>query len=70
MLRDQRPVVFIARKSTDGNLRAVWSYVDIGLKNEEYVEILSSRFDLKDGEQVVVSNHYTMIHDALIRIVE
>ena len=70
VLRDQRPVVFIARKSTDGNLRAVWSYVDIGLKNEEYVEILSSRFDLKDGEQVVVSNHYTMIHDALIRIVE
>lgn len=70
VLRDQRPVVFIARESSDGNLRAVWSYVDIGLQNEEYVEILSSRFDLKVGEQVVVSNHYTMIHDALIKIVE
>ncbi|RME01850.1 MAG: efflux RND transporter periplasmic adaptor subunit, partial [Calditrichaeota bacterium] len=70
VLRDQRPVVFIARKDAEGNWRAVWSYVDLGLQNETYVEIVNSRFGLKAGEPVIVSNHYTMVHDARIRIVE
>ncbi|MDQ7054431.1 MAG: efflux RND transporter periplasmic adaptor subunit [candidate division KSB1 bacterium] len=64
VLRDQRPVVFIARKDVEGKWRAVWSYVEIGLQNEEYVEIRSSRFNLKEGEPVIISNHYTMVHDA------
>lgn len=70
VLRDNRPVVFVARTDANGDLRAVWNYVELGLQNEEYAEILSSRFDLRAGEPVVTSNHYTMIHDALIRIVE
>lgn len=70
VFRDQRPVVFIARKNQEGKLRAVWSYVELGRQNEDYVEILSSRFNLKEGEQVIISNHYTMVHDAPIRIVE
>ncbi|MDQ7054222.1 MAG: efflux RND transporter periplasmic adaptor subunit [candidate division KSB1 bacterium] len=70
VLRDQRPVVFIARKDVEGKWRAVWSYVEIGLQNEEYVEIQSSRFNLKEGEPVIISNHYTMVHDARIRLVE
>jgi len=70
VLRDQRPVVFIARKDAEGQLRAVWSYVEIGRQNEQFVEILSSKFDLKEGERVITSNHYTMIHDARIKIVQ
>ncbi len=68
VLRDQRPVVFIVRKNKDGELRAVWSYVEIGHQNEEYVEIISSKFNLKPGEDVVISNHYTMIHNARLKI--
>ena len=68
VLRDQRPVVFIARKNENGELRAVWSYVETGHQNEQFVEILSSKFNLQPGEQVVISNHYTMIHDAKLKI--
>ncbi len=70
VLRDDRPVVFIARENENGELRAVWSYVETGKQNEEFVEIISSKFDLKPGESVVIDNHYTMIHDAKIRKVK
>ena len=64
IVRNNRELVFIAR---DG--RAVWSYVDTGLSNDRYVEILGSRMDLKPGEQVLTNGHYTMSHDAPVRIV-
>lgn len=70
VLRDNRPVVFIARENTAGELRAVWSYVDIGQQNAQFVEIKSSKFNLQPGESVVIDNHYTMIHDAKIRAIE
>ncbi len=64
IVRNNRELVFIAR---DG--RAVWSYVDTGLSNDRYVEILGSRMELKPGEQVLTNGHYTMSHDAPVRIV-
>ena len=48
LIRDQRKLLFIVR---DG--LAKWCYVETGLENEKYVEILSSTFDLKPGELVI-----------------
>lgn len=70
VLRDQRPVVFVIREDPDGVLRAKWNYIEIGLQNEEYVEILWSKFNIQPGEPVAISNHYTMIHDAVVKVVE
>lgn len=60
--RDQRKLVFIIR---DG--LAKWCYVETGRENEESVEVLSSAFDLKPGELVITSGHYTLVHDAKVR---
>lgn len=42
---------------------AKWCYVETGLENEAFVEILDSTFDLKPGELVITSGHYTLVHD-------
>ena len=62
LIRDQRKLVFVVR---DG--LAKWCYVDTGLENEEFVEILDSTFGLKPGEMVITSGHYTLVHDARVR---
>lgn len=62
LIRDQRKLLFIVR---DG--LAKWCYVETGLENEEFVEILSSTFGLMPGEMVITSGHYTLVHDAKVR---
>ncbi|MFQ5637297.1 MAG: hypothetical protein ACE5IR_04810 [bacterium] len=62
LICDQRKLVFIVR---DG--LAKWCYVETGLENEKYVEILDSTFGLKLGERVITSEHYTLVHDARVR---
>jgi multidrug efflux pump subunit AcrA (membrane-fusion protein) len=42
---------------------AKWRYIETGLENEEYVEILGG---LKEGEIVVVEGHFSLAHDALV----
>ncbi|MBL7095471.1 efflux RND transporter periplasmic adaptor subunit [candidate division KSB1 bacterium] len=69
LTRDQRTLIFIIRKNEDGKNLAKWSYVDTGLENEEYVEILKSNLGLDAGEQVITSGHYTLAHDAEVRVV-
>ncbi len=63
--RDNRKLLFIVREG-----RAVWCYVETGRENEEYVEILSSKFDLKEGEPVITEGHFTLVHDAPVRIIQ
>ncbi len=63
--RDGRTLVFIAREGL-----AKWCYVDLGLSNDEYYEVLSSAFDLKAGEKVLIEGHYTLAHDSPIKIIE
>jgi RND family efflux transporter MFP subunit len=65
LLRDNRPLVF----KVVGD-RAQWLYVDIGLQNDEWSEITAvhSGGSLAPGEQVVVSDHLTLAHEALIEI--
>lgn len=65
LIRDKRPLVF--KKEGD---RARWLYVDVGLQNEEWVEILKvhSGGSLAAGEEVVVSDHLTLAHEAKIKV--
>jgi len=66
LLRDDRPLVF---KATDDD-RAQWLYVDTGLENSQWIEILKvhSGGSLAAGEHVVVSDHLTLAHEAKIEV--
>lgn len=65
LLRDDRPLVF---KVVDE--RALWLYVDTGLENDRWVEItgVHSGGSLAPGEQVVVSDHLTLAHEAKLKV--
>lgn len=70
--RDRRAMLFVYEPgSTDG--LAKWRYVTTGLQNETMVEILSDGVDtdsVKAGEIVLTEGHYTLIHDARVRLVD
>jgi multidrug efflux pump subunit AcrA (membrane-fusion protein) len=65
LLRDNRPLVFKVMGD-----RAQWLYVDTGLENDSWVEILRvhSGGSLEPGDRVVVSDHLTLAHEAKIKI--
>jgi RND family efflux transporter MFP subunit len=65
LIRDNRTLVF--KREDD---RARWLYVDVGLQNEEWVEILKvhSGGSLAPGDEVVVSDHLTLAHEAKIKV--
>ena len=52
--------------------RAKWRYVTTGLESDEYVEIVeSSETEMVDpGEVVLTGGHFTLTHDARVRVVE
>jgi RND family efflux transporter MFP subunit len=50
---------------------AKWRYVQVGLENDEYAEILPSEREgegVKAGETVIVDGHFTLAHDAKVAI--
>ncbi len=55
-----RKLIFVVEEGL-----AKWRYVDVGLENEEFVEILDG---VKAGEVVCVDGHLTLAHDARVRI--
>jgi len=59
LTRDNRKLVFVA----EGN-KAKWVYVETKLENRDYVEIESK--ELKEGLKIIISNNYTLAHDANI----
>jgi len=65
LIRDDRPLVF--KRNDD---RAQWLYVTVGLENNHWVEILQvhSGGSLAPGEEVIVSDHVTLSHEALIKV--
>ncbi|HOX25691.1 MAG TPA: efflux RND transporter periplasmic adaptor subunit [Candidatus Krumholzibacteria bacterium] len=65
LVRDDRPLVF--KRAGD---RAQWLYVTTGLENDSWVEILEvhSGGSLAPGDEVVVSDHLTLSHEALIDV--
>jgi HlyD family secretion protein len=65
--RDRRTMLFVAE---DG--RAKWRYVTTGLENDELVEIVENpETDMVEpGEIVLTAGHFTLTHDASIRLVD
>jgi RND family efflux transporter MFP subunit len=65
LTRDGRPLVF---KVDDE--RAKWTYVELGRGNDYLVEIRNvlRGGSLTPGDQVIVSGHLTLAHDAKVRV--
>ncbi|MGD2215323.1 MAG: efflux RND transporter periplasmic adaptor subunit [Gemmatimonadales bacterium] len=71
--RDNRTLVFLFEPEGDSSQGlAKWTYVTTGLENEEFVEIVPGEGTtmLEPGQMVLTDGHYTLIHDARVRIVE
>ncbi len=65
LTRDNRPLVFKVNED-----RVQWLYVETGLGNDRWIEILKvfSGGSLSPGDRVVVSDHLTLAHEAKIKI--
>ncbi len=66
--RGGRKLVFVHE---DG--LAKWRYVQTGLENEDYAEILPAERQgegVVEGERVLIEGHFTLAHDARIRVIE
>jgi RND family efflux transporter MFP subunit len=64
LVRGGRKLVFVA----DNGL-AKWRYVDVGLENEQFAEILpgvDSTSGISEGDQVIVEGHFTLAHDSKV----
>ena len=62
LVRGGRKLVFVVENGV-----AKWRYIEIGLENERYVEILKG---VSEGEPVIVDGHLTLAHDARITFAE
>jgi len=69
--RDRRSMLFVFDGDGDVGL-AKWRYVTTGLSNDSLVEIVPNPDTemVEPGERVLTDGHYTLIHDARVRIVE
>jgi len=64
LARGGRKLVFIV----DNGL-AKWRYVDVGLENEQFAEILpgtDSISGISEGDAVIVEGHFTLAHDSKV----
>jgi membrane fusion protein (multidrug efflux system) len=71
--RDRRDMLFVfAPDGPQGEGLAKWRYVTTGLMNDSLVEIVENpETDMVEpGEIVLTDGHYTLIHDARVRLVE
>jgi multidrug efflux pump subunit AcrA (membrane-fusion protein) len=71
--RDNRTLVFVFEPDDGGSTgTAKWTYVTTGLENQRSVEIIpgDGTTVLEPGQIVLTDGHYTLIHDARVRIVE
>jgi RND family efflux transporter MFP subunit len=60
LVRGGRKLVFVVEEGL-----AKWRYVEVGLENEKYAEVLDG---VKEGEKVIVEGHFTLAHDARVSI--
>jgi RND family efflux transporter MFP subunit len=69
--RDRRTMLFAFEGEGNTGV-AKWRYVTTGLANDSLVEIVRHPDTdmVEPGERVLVDGHYTLIHDARVRIVE
>jgi len=62
LVRAGRKLAFVVE-----NGLAKWRYIKVGLENEDYAEVLEG---VKEGEPVIVEGHFTLAHDAKVKIVQ
>jgi RND family efflux transporter MFP subunit len=62
LVRGGRKLVFVVEEGL-----AKWRYVEVGLENEDYAEVLDG---VKEGEAVIVEGHFTLAHDAKVQVTE
>jgi HlyD family secretion protein len=69
--RDRRTMLFVFEGEDDVGL-AKWRYVTTGFSNDSVIEIVQNPETemVEPGERVLTDGHYTLIHDARVRIVE
>lgn len=60
LVRTGRKCAFVVEEEL-----AKWRYLDLGLENEDYAEVLNG---IKEGEPVIVEGHFTLAHDAKVRV--
>lgn len=66
LVRGGRKLLFVV----EGDL-AKWRYVQIGLENEEFAEILPGERPeetVKEGEMVITEGHFTLAHDTRVTV--
>jgi membrane fusion protein (multidrug efflux system) len=65
-------MVFVYEGDDRGGL-AKWRYVTTGMANDSMIEILTQGIEtdsVRPGERVLTDGHYTLTHDARVRLVE
>ncbi len=71
--RDRRTMLFVFEPSPDDSTVGLskWRYVTTGLQNDSLVEIVPGDGTdmVEPGETVLTGGHYTLIHDAHVRLV-
>lgn len=68
LVRDGRKLAFVVE---DG--LAKWRYIQVGLENEDYAEVLKGEKEgegVSEGESVIIDGHFTMAHDARVRVIK
>jgi HlyD family secretion protein len=72
--RDNRTLVFVFEPESGGSSQglAKWTYVTTGLENDDFFEVVPGEGTtlLEPGQLVLTEGHYTLIHDARVRVVE
>jgi membrane fusion protein, multidrug efflux system len=71
--RDRRQVVFMIRNPDEqGRGVSEWRYVTLGLRNDEFVEVVPHEDTsmLRPGEIVLVDGHHYLAHDWPVELVE
>ncbi|MGH7444777.1 MAG: efflux RND transporter periplasmic adaptor subunit [Longimicrobiales bacterium] len=71
--RDRRAMLFVYDAEQGARAgRAKWRYVTTGLENGELVEIVENPETemVQPGEVVLVAGHYTLTHDAPVRVTD
>ena len=62
LIRDDRALVFVHEAG-----QAKWRYVRTGLENDDFIEIEEG---LNEGEELIVSGHFNLAHDAKVVVVQ
>ena len=69
--RDRREMVFVYEEAEGGG-RAKWRYITTGVANETHVEVVEDPTTdiVRDGEMVLTDGHFSLVHDARVRLAE